>query len=68
MNAEAFAKEFEKLKGYTVTGAVVSTPEEDTEQVSGLTLEKDGAPDVTAWVQSDPEGNGAGFLAIEEDE
>tara|TARA_R100000789_G_scaffold83611_1_gene79190 strand:+ start:441 stop:641 length:201 start_codon:yes stop_codon:yes gene_type:complete len=66
MNADAFAKEFEKLKGYTITGVVVSAPEEDTEQVAGLTLEKNGTKK-TAWVQSDPEGNGAGFLAIEED-
>jgi len=57
--AEAYAKAYQALVGKTVK-RVVKTFEDDC---VGL----DFGDGLIAWVQSDPEGNGMGFLAIEQE-
>jgi len=59
--AEAFAREYRQLIGMTVAD-VVMTPASD---FVGLVFTCKGKRKI-AWVQCDPEGNGHGFLAIEE--
>ena len=61
-------KEYKKLEGYTITGVTTSTADEEypgEDRFVGLVLEKK-ASKKTAWVQRDPEGNGRGFLMVED--
>ena len=69
-NAELnyLVKEYKKLEGYTITGVTTSTADEEypgEDRFVGLVLEKK-ASKKTAWVQRDPEGNGRGFLMVED--
>ena len=57
IEAEAYAREYEQLVGKTVKSIVVT---KDYDFV-GL----DFGNKLIAWIQCDPEGNGHGFLAIE---
>ena len=68
-------KEYKKLEGYTITGVTTSPVDEEypgEDRFVGLVLEKElqkyvPNPDdkKIAWVQRDPEGNGRGFLMVE---
>jgi len=61
-------KEYKKLEGYTITGVTTRPADEDypgEDRFVGLVLEKK-ASKKTAWVQRDPEGNGRGFLMVED--
>ena len=61
-------KEYKKLEGYTITGVTTSTADEEypgEDRFVGLVLEK-GVQEKIAWVQRDPEGNGRGFLMVED--
>ena len=61
-------KEYKKLEGYTITGVTTSPVDEHypgEDRFVGLVLEKK-ASKKTAWVQRDPEGNGRGFLMVED--
>ena len=61
-------KEYKKLEGYTITGVTTSSVDEEypgEDRFVGLVLEKK-ASKKTAWVQRDPEGNGRGFLMVED--
>ena len=61
-------KEYKKLEGYTITGVTTSAADEDypgEDRFVGLVLEK-GVQEKIAWVQRDPEGNGRGFLMVED--
>lgn len=61
------------LVGGKITGVIVDTEEgDDLDRVYGLQVVVDhgvGFPTrkYNVWIQNDPEGNGPGFLAIEED-
>lgn len=60
-------KEYKKLEGYTITGVTTRPADEEypgEDRFVGLVLEKK-ASKKTAWVQRDPEGNGRGFLMVE---
>ena len=69
-------KEYKKLEGYTITGVTTSPVDEEypgEDRFVGLVLEKElqkyvPNPDdkKIAWVQRDPEGNGRGFLMVED--
>ena len=50
----------------TIT-SVVETPD-DEDHFYGLKIKTKTGKTVTAWIQCDPEGNGPGFLNIQEDE
>jgi hypothetical protein len=64
-------KEYKKLEGYTITGVTTSSVDEEypgEDRFVGLVLEKEfrRQPKKIAWVQRDPEGNGRGFLMVED--
>ena len=69
-------KEYKKLEGYTITGVTTSPVDEEypgEDRFVGLVLEKELQKYVPnpsdkkiAWVQRDPEGNGRGFLMVED--
>ena len=65
----SFAQEYKKLIGYTVVDVAVDDGEDVLvdydEPAVGLVL-SDGKNQQLAWVMSDPEGNGIGFLDIVE--
>ena len=60
---KCFAGELKQLIGGKITDTVVTEDEESY----GFVVEKDGAKKV-CWVDCDPEGNGPGFVSIEEKE
>lgn len=63
-NAEYMAEEIgKKLIGCRITGALIS----DDGESFGFRVEN-GGPDgpIAVWVDCDPEGNGPGWLSIEE--
>lgn len=65
-NAEYMAQIVsEKLVGGRITDALVTNEDEFGTAFFGFRVEVNGGA-LNVWVQRDPEGNGEGFLAIEE--
>jgi hypothetical protein len=64
-NWGAFAKEYSKLVGYTITDIAVDKDHFEDCELCGLVLSKKGKHKQIAWVLRDPVGNGVGFLEIE---
>jgi hypothetical protein len=63
---DAYVKHYGQLIGWKVDGIAVTAPDPDNpEGWYGLVLTK-GKKKKVAWVERDPEGNGSGFLNIEE--
>jgi len=56
------ADELKKLVGYQIVDTVVT---EDGESY-GFVVAKDGADKKACWVDCDPEGNGPGWISIQE--
>ena len=50
-----------KIQGFTITGAV----KDSTDEYWGFICKK-GKQEKIVWVLCDPEGNGAGFLDVQE--
>ena len=62
-NNDAFVKHYAQLVGWTIEQ--IATDEMDYgEELYGLVLTK-GKSKKIAWILRDPEGNGAGFLEID---
>lgn len=65
--SDAEEKNLAKLIGCEVTH-VVNTPDEDDEHFYGLRFFNKKTKKVyIAWIQCDPEGNGPGFLNIDDE-
>ncbi len=65
-NAEWMAEEISKtLVGGRITNALVTDEDQYGTAFYGFRVEVNGGA-FNVWVQRDPEGNGEGFLAIEE--
>lgn len=62
-----YEKEYGQLRGFTVTGLAMDDSDDSfcDEPTFGLILEK-GKRKFIAWISQDEEGNGPGFLHIEE--
>ena len=54
------------LIGGTITQAVVSPVDDCGDSHFGFMVHTQSGKNLTVWVLSDPEGNGAGFLDIQE--
>jgi hypothetical protein len=57
--------EMRKLKGYTVTGVALDDESDPSMPMPALVLKREHHKKL-AWVQRDPEGNGTGFLLVED--
>lgn len=55
------------LRGGTITQAVVSPIDQSGDTNFGFDVVLPSGKTLTVWVLSDPAGNGAGFLDIQED-
>jgi len=65
--AEVLVKEYQQLVGAVITGIAVTPDNEFVGLKLMLCRGLVGPPvEKIAWVQQDPEGNGPGFLAIED--
>lgn len=60
----ALKKANEKLIGASIVGTATNGAEYD-EYCWGLVVEKNGQK-LVCWIDADPEGNGPGFMQIEE--
>ena len=67
-NWGAYAKEYSKLVGYTVTDIAVDKNTFPDNELCGLILTKEGKHKQIAWILRDPEGNGIGFLELQSQE
>ena len=60
----SFLDEYSKIVGYKIVG--IAQDDSDPDEIwEGLVLLK-GTKRKIAWIQRDPEGNGSGFLSIED--
>ena len=66
MKSEFESRALNALVGGKITG-VVETPDNE-DHFYGLEIKIGAGKTVTAWIQCDPEGNGPGFLSVQEDE
>jgi len=60
----AFEEHYSQLIGWTVKGLAVDNNDPDEQEFMGLIMER-GSKQKIAWVLTDPEGNGPGFLDIQ---
>jgi hypothetical protein len=60
----AFEEHYSQLIGWTVKGLAVDNNDPDEQEFMGLIMER-GPKQKIAWVLMDPEGNGPGFLDIQ---
>jgi|TARA_R110000824_G_C14804279_1_gene634770 hypothetical protein len=60
----AFEEHYSQLIGWTVKGLAVDNNDPDEQEFMGLIMER-GSKQKIAWVLMDPEGNGPGFLDIQ---
>jgi hypothetical protein len=64
MSNGSFFDEYSKIVGYKIVG--IAQDDSDPDDIwEGLVLLK-GTKRKIAWIQRDPEGNGSGFLSIED--
>lgn len=54
-----------ELIGASIVGTATNDAEYDDEYCWGLVVEKNGQK-LVCWIDADPEGNGPGFMQIEE--
>ncbi len=60
----AFEEHYQQLIGWTVKSIAVDDNDPDEDEFIGLIMER-GSKQKIAWVLMDPEGNGIGFLDIQ---
>lgn len=68
MNKSVYEKHYKQLIGYTLKDVVVIDDEDDEffdEVQIALFFEKEGKQPLVAYLLSDAEGNGTGFLDIQ---
>lgn len=67
LDVTAHAEEaLDKLQGFEYDGVALDTESDPDMPMFGLRFKR-GKKILNVWVQADPEGNGSGFLNIEQD-